>query len=119
MIGSILYNFWGSLIAFTITFIIMYQISIFPSKILLVSFLIALITFLLMFAIRYLIGYVLYTPDDKIFESLVDENETTEDEKNGEVEKKDTKADSSTVEFEDESPEEIAIVVRTMLNDNN
>lgn len=117
MIGSILYNFWGSLIAFTVTFIIMYQVSIFPTKILFVSFLIALITFFVMFVIRYLIGFVVYTPDDELFDSLVDENESDEEKVEEQVEEIDLNS-SSTVEFEDESPEEIAKVVRTMMSEN-
>ncbi|NLY81072.1 MAG: hypothetical protein GX072_14645 [Lysinibacillus sp.] len=122
MFGSIFYNFWGSLIAFTIAFIIMYQVSIFPSKILLVSFIVALVTFVVMFAIRYLIGFVLYTPDDKLFESFINEKDSSNDETKDEQEQMDNEneqqSNSSTVEFEDESPEEIAKVVRTMMSDN-
>lgn len=72
-----------------------------------------------MFAIRYVIAYIVYTPDDKIFESFIKQNESVNEESvetgqsNVEMQQIDP---TSTVEFQDEQPEEIANVVRTMMS---
>lgn len=121
MYGSIFLNCWGSLITFSITFAIMYQVSIFPSQILLVSFFAALAAFILLFAVRYLIGYILYTPDDGLFEEFIegtDENNSVQEEED-EISERDTNSlnQSSKMEFQDESSEEIAKLVRSMLSE--
>ncbi|MFC5541227.1 MAG: hypothetical protein C0P75_013150 [Bacilli bacterium] len=121
MYGSIFLNCWGSLITFSITFAIMYQVSIFPSQILLVSFFAALAAFILLFAVRYLIGYILYTPDDGLFEEFIegtDENNSVQEEED-EILERDTNSlnQSSKMEFQDESSEEIAKLVRSMLSE--
>jgi len=121
MYGSIFLNCWGSLITFSITFAIMYQVSIFPSQILLVSFFAALAAFILLFAVRYLIGYILYTPDDGLFEEFIegtDENNSVQEEED-EISERDTNPlnQSSKMEFQDESSEEIAKLVRSMLSE--
>lgn len=116
MYGSILFNCWGSLIAFAITFSIMYQVSIFPSKILIVSFAAALTSFVFMFLVRYLIGYILYTPDDGLFEEFVKEAESGKEEETELLsENHNGSRHQSTVDFDYKSPEEIARVVRTMM----
>jgi len=111
MYGSILINCWGSLIAFTITFILMYQNSVFPSHILIVSFIVAFAAFLLFFAVRYLIGYITYTPNDEMFEEFIENDDDDENLNEGRT--------SSKVEFQDESPEDIAKIVRTMMQDQD
>lgn len=115
MYGSILINCWGSLIAFTITFIWMYQNSIFPSRILIVSFIVAFAAFLLFFAVRYLIAYITYTPNDELFEKFIEEAKLKE--KDDEEEEIEEGRNPSKVEFQDDDPEEIAQIVRTMLHD--
>jgi len=82
MIGSIFYNCWGALIAFTIYFFATFQ-SYIPSRVLFGSFIAALITFFAMFLVRYFFGYVMYTPDHDIFEQFEEE---IEEEVNEEVE---------------------------------
>lgn len=121
MYGSIFLNCWGSLITFSITFAIMYQVSIFPSQILLVSFFAALAAFILLFAVRYLIGYILYTPDDGLFEEFIEgtgENNSVQEDVD-EISERDTNPlnQSSKMEFQDESSEEIAKLVRSMLSE--
>lgn len=117
MYGSILINCWGSLIAFTITFIWMYQNSVFPSHILIVSFIVAFAAFLLFFAVRYLIGYITYTPNDEMFEEFIEEAESEENDDDDE--NLNEGRTSSKVEFQDESPEDIAKIVRTMMQDQD
>lgn len=102
MVGSILSNCWGGLIAFAITFFVMLSRFYHPNEILITSSVISIITFFSMFLVRYLIGYILHTP----------ESEGTDEEEQERVA-------TSTVEFQDESSEDIAEVVRTMLNSDD
>ena len=69
MFGSIFYNCWGALIAFTIYFFATFQI-VLPFKSLLGSFIVAIIAFFAMFLVRYFIGYITYTPDRDLFEEF-------------------------------------------------
>jgi len=114
MIGSLLMNCWGGLIAFTITFLVMLGRSIFPEKILFTATIVSIVTFFAMFLIRFLIGYILYTPDGEEDEHPSQlGSEPLQDELTTE------RNHTSTVEFEDESSEDIAKVVRTMLNQDD
>ncbi|WP_285394653.1 hypothetical protein [Lysinibacillus sp. fls2-241-R2A-57] len=67
-----------------------------------------------MYIVRFLIAYVLFTPegDDEVVEGDLEENETD----NRNEENQETPTANSTVEFQDESSDEIAQVVRTMMN---
>lgn len=118
MFGSIFYNCWGALIAFAIYFFATFQTD-FPLRVLLGSFVVAIIAFFAMFLVRYIIGYITYTPDRELFEEFEeDKNEMDsklEQPKNAEVQG----IVSATVEFEDESSEDIAEVVRTMINQDD
>ncbi|MET4559159.1 putative membrane protein [Lysinibacillus parviboronicapiens] len=114
MFGSIFYNLWGALIAFSIYFFMTFQKPLTPLRIIIGSFVAALIVFFVMYLVRLLITYILFTPEtDKVqTESELDEN--VSDEQNDENQKKHNT--SSTVEFQDESTEDIAQVVRTMMS---
>lgn len=118
MFGSIFYNCWGALIAFTIYFFATFQ-TYFPFRVLMGSFIVALIAFFAMFLVRYLIGYVTYTPDNELF----GDSEIESDEMDNPIEQEEVYNNrvnvSSTVEFEDESSEEIAKVVRTMIHEDD
>lgn len=119
MYGSIFYNFWGALIAFTLYFLgLLLQQSYFPVSILIGSFIVAIIAFFAMYAVRYFISYILYTPEDKIFESFNLQNEYNNQESENEEFQDGFPSDDnlSTVEFQDETSEEIAKVVRKMMN---
>lgn len=115
MFGSIFYNLWAALIAFSMYFFITFQSSHFPIRILIGSFVTAILVFLAMFPLRYLVSFILYTPESD--EILIDDehNEIVQDESN--LEKNQEKqVTNSTVEFQDENTEEIAQVVRTMMH---
>ncbi|WP_107923065.1 hypothetical protein [Lysinibacillus parviboronicapiens] len=114
MFGSIFYNLWGALIAFSIYFFMTFQKPLTPLRIIIGSFVAALIVFFVMYLVRLLITYILFTPEtDKVqTENELDEN--VSDEQNDENQKKHNT--SSTVEFQDESTEDIAQVVRTMMS---
>ncbi len=117
MYGSIFYNCWTALLAFTVYFFVTLSQSQAPSKILIGSFVIAAIAFFVMFAVRYLLAYVLYTPEQQLFD-LIGNNEA-DGEQSGQEHQLNNELQlpsNSTVEFNDESPEEIAKVVRTMIN---
>lgn len=105
MFGSILYNLWAALIAFSIYFYITLQSSNAPLQILIGSFVAAILMFFAIFLIRYLVSFILYTPKKE--ESLADDE-------HGEAGQDDNA--NSTVEFQDENTEEIAQVVRTMIH---
>ncbi|UZN00967.1 hypothetical protein [Lysinibacillus sphaericus] len=67
-----------------------------------------------MYIVRTLIAYILYTPEvnEEAMEGELGDNEqTTTEGTNQEV-----ASANSTVEFQDENSEEIAQVVRTMMN---
>lgn len=114
MFGSIFYNLWGALIAFSIYFFSTFQKPLTPLRILIGSFIVAIIVFFAMYIIRFLIAYILYTPEDNeaVGEGELEENASDE---GNEGEQAGSSA-SSTVEFQDESSEEIAQVVRTMMS---
>lgn len=67
-----------------------------------------------MFIVRFLIAYILFTPevDEEAVEDDLDEKEL--DSTEGVTQEAPTA--NSTVEFQDENSEEIAQVVRTMMN---
>ncbi|WP_312123995.1 hypothetical protein [Lysinibacillus boronitolerans] len=114
MFGSIFYNLWGALIAFSIYFFSTFQKPFTPLRILISSFIAATIVFFVMFIVRFLIAYILFTPevDEEAVEGELEEKELDSTEGvNHEV-----PTANSTVEFQDENTEEIAQVVRTMMN---
>ncbi|EFI70392.1 hypothetical protein BFZC1_01972 [Lysinibacillus fusiformis ZC1] len=114
MFGSIFYNLWGALIAFSIYFFSTFQKPFTPLRILVGSFIVAIIAFLVMFIVRFLIAYILFTPeeDEEAVEGDIEEKELESIE--GVIQE--VPIANSTVEFQDENSEEIAQVVRTMMN---
>ena len=117
MYGSILYNCWSALVGFTVYFVLALQNQFAsPISIILGSVLAAISAFLLMFPIRYLLHFILFTPEQ--IEVVVDEYEQNE---TGEMNAQDQAMLNRTniVEFEDESTEDIANVVRTMMHQDS
>ncbi|MDD1501254.1 hypothetical protein PVA17_00485 [Lysinibacillus sp. CNPSo 3705] len=114
MFGSIFYNLWGALIAFSIYFFSTFLKPYTPLRIIIGSFVAGIIVFFIMYIVRFLIAYILFTPEDAedIVEGEHEENESG----NREEDNRETPTASSTVEFQDENSEEIAQVVRTMMN---
>jgi len=114
MFGSIFYNLWGALIAFSIYFFSTFQKPYTPLRIIVGSFVAGIIIFIVMYIVRFLIAYILFTPEDdkEVIEGEHAENESD----NGEAENQETLTANSTVEFQDENSEEIAQAVRTMMN---
>lgn len=115
MFGSILYNCWAALLGFSVYFFVALQETIIlPVNVLFGSFIAAFIVFLCMFPVRLFLSYIFYTPTEIEFEQieqLVDVESDFQNISPHHVEK------SSTVEFEDESTEDIAKVVRTMMHE--
>lgn len=113
MFGSLFYNFWFSLIAFTIYFFATFQTSYTPTRIIIGSFVSAIIVFFITFLFRMVLAYILYTPNEETLEDVVEDlnlkQQSVGDSKLNE------QTVSSAVEFPDESSEEIAEVVRTMM----
>ncbi|MFC9538324.1 hypothetical protein ACFTQ7_00405 [Lysinibacillus sp. NPDC056959] len=114
MFGSIFYNLWGALIAFSIYFFSTFLKPYTPLRIIVGSFVAGIIMFFVMYIVRFLIAYVLFTPegDEELVEGEHEENES----ENIEGENQETPTANSTVEFQDENSEEIAQAVRTMMN---
>ncbi|WP_155590252.1 hypothetical protein [Lysinibacillus cavernae] len=114
MFGSIFYNLWGALIAFTIYFFSTFQEPYTPLRVIMGSFIVAIIVFIVMYIVRFLIAYILFTPEvnEEAVEGDLEDNELD----STEGEKQEVPAANSTVEFQDENSEEIAQVVRTMMN---
>lgn len=114
MFGSIFYNLWGALLGFTVYFFVTLNDAAIPLNSIISSLIAAAASFLLMYPVRLLLGYCLYTPDDELFQQLDQENKLMQDhlfEGKAIPEQK-----TSTVEFGDQSTEEIAKVVQTMMN---
>jgi len=113
MFGSIFYNLWASLIGFTIYFVLALQnVFVAPIAIILGSFIAGLLSFIVMFPIRIVLSYILFTPEEVVLEEEI----MTIEQDNNDLHNLEMKSDSSTVEFDDESTEDIAKVVRTMMH---
>ena len=116
MFGSMYYNFWAAIIGFSIYFFGTLSDASIPFNNLVGSFITAAIAFVGMFAIRFLLGYILYTPGDDLFNSFNEENERMREQMgNNESGAADSNPSTSTMEFNDQSSEEIAKVVQTMM----
>lgn len=120
MYRSILFNCWIALIAFTLYFVSTIYLTggaAAPSKTIAMSFLWAAIGFVFAYMLRAFFNYILYTPE-QIEVAMENENrqnvlkEYADDATSGSLRNNST----STVEFKDETSEDIAQVVRTMLN---
>lgn len=115
MYGSMLFNFWAALVSFSLYFLWAMQATFpMPLQTLVSSLVAAIIGFIMMYPIRLFLGYVFYTPESIVFSDVLDET-SQEDGMNTNSQMNRPK-NSSTVEFEDDNPEEIAQVVRTMLH---
>lgn len=112
MFGSIFYNCWGALVAFSIYFFVTLSQSYTPTHILIGSSICAVIAFVAMYIVRYCLSYIFYTPEDKMFDEFKKEN----DKKNEQRASENNNTANATVQYNDESSEEIAKVVRTMMN---
>ncbi|SOB93142.1 hypothetical protein SAMN05880501_101610 [Ureibacillus xyleni] len=115
MFGSIFYNCWASLISFSIYFVVTLLNSYSPTHILIGSFIVAIITFIIMFPFRNFLFYIFYTPEEKLFEKFqaeIDKMEVYKSEDDNNMMNGNT-----SVEFNDQSSEDIAKVVRTMMNE--
>ncbi|MGR6897794.1 hypothetical protein [Rummeliibacillus sp. BSL5] len=106
MAGSIFYNWWAALAAFTIYFFCNLQSGDTPTQILIQTFIIALVVFVASFLVRYLIAFVMYTPTE------IEQEENPSDEHievNEDMEK-------ANLEVNTESQaEELAKAVKTMM----
>ena len=114
MLGSILINCWIALISFTAYFIYAIQKPfVMPLPTLLTALGVAFIGFIIAFPLRYFLGYIFYTPQEiAISGESVETEDTTSSENQPFIQQNAT----STVEFADESTEDIAQVVRTMMH---
>lgn len=106
MFGSIFYNLWGALLAFSTYFFLNFMGPTAPIMIIVKSFIAAVIGFLVTYIIRFLISYVLYTPEE---EQALEE----------EAEEASIPSSATAEEFAEENPEEVAKAVRTMMDDEN
>ena len=119
MYRSILFNCWIALIAFSFYFIkTIYDTggTAAPMQTIMWSFIWAIFGFILAYGLRAFLDYILYTPEQ--IDGL--ETEAIPNVSNG-LDNEATSGstlsvqNNSTVEFQDESSEDIAQVVRTML----
>ncbi|MER2121557.1 MAG: multidrug transporter [Solibacillus sp.] len=115
MFGSIFYNFWAALLSFAVYFIAAIQNPYaMPLPTIGTAFVVAVIAFSVMFIIRYFLGYVFYTPEAPVLSQTEEELPVVAKE----TDKTQTvpQNDHTTMEVEeDENTEEIAKVVRSML----
>ncbi|HWK24513.1 MAG TPA: hypothetical protein VNS08_15905 [Ureibacillus sp.] len=114
MFGSIFYNFWAAIIGFSLYFFCTLSDASLPLNSIVKSLLVAVVSFVLMYAIRLLLGYILYTPEEDVEKDI-------ENEQLGEQPEFQNSKDSvgegttSTIDIKDESVEDIANVVKSML----
>lgn len=100
MIGSLYYNAWIGLLAFTLYFLANFQTNQSPLSIILSSLMWAVIAFILIFVIRAILGYIFFTPEAK--EKTIEEDDLFI-------------KDSKVQQTENPESEEVANVVKTML----
>jgi hypothetical protein len=115
MYRTIFFNLWAALIAFAIYFgYTIYQTNGFatPMPTLVYAFLWGAFGFIVAYGLRYVLDYIFYTPEQAEMSISTDDDATVQNINN-------TGATKSTKEFQDENPEEIAQVVRTMLHQEN
>lgn len=116
MFGSLFYNFWAALFSFAAYFIwAIRDPFVMPWPTMGIAFVVAIIGFIVMFAVRYFIGYIFYTPEAVVHNEMESTNEdaSIEEERNQQFIPQNNR---STAEFEEENTEEVAQVVRTMLH---
>lgn len=115
MFGSIFYNFWAALLSFAVYFIAAIQNPYaMPLPTIGTAFIIAVIAFGLMFPVRYLVGYVFYTPEAPVLLPAEEEQPGVSGQETGKTETV-PQSGHTAMEAEDENTEEIAQVVRSML----
>lgn len=116
MFGSMFYNFWAALFSFAAYFIWAIQNPFaVPLPTIGMAVLAAVIGFIVMFAIRFFIGYVFYTPEAVEHTEVEGANEATMIEEDGNQQFV-PQSNRTTAEFEEDNTEEIAQAVRTMLH---
>nr|WP_106784238.1 hypothetical protein [Lysinibacillus timonensis] len=108
MIGSMLLNFWAALFSFTVYFLLNFQKQTPPVTILIWSFVMAIIGFVVMFIIRYIIGYIFYTPEEDTLNIDI--------ELAGNYNEQATERVDEASNLSEQNSEEIAKVVKTMMN---
>lgn len=116
MFGSIFFNFWAALFSFAAYFIWAIQNPFaMPLPTIGVAAIAAIIGFVVMYAIRFFVGYVFYTPEEVMHTEVENADEATliEDDGNQQFVPQSTR---TTAEFEEANTEEMAQVVRTMLH---
>ena len=121
MYRSIFFNYWIALIAFTLFFIKTIYDTVgtaAPIQTIAWSFLWAAIGFVLAYGIRAFLDYILYTPEqiDVAEETVSGQNVAYDLDHEAMSGSTLAPQNSSTIEFQDESSEDIAQVVRTMLH---
>jgi hypothetical protein len=119
MYGSQFYNVWAALFSFTGYFIWAIQDPfVLPWPTIGIALIVGITGYLLMFIVRYFIGYVFYTPVSIAFSGTAEHNG------NGKANNENenhfaSQVGRSTAEQEEDTNEEIANVVRTMLHGEN
>lgn len=115
MFGSIFYNCWAALLSFAVYFIAAIQNPYaMPLPTIGKAFVVAVIAFSVMFLIRYFLGYVFYTPEAPVLSQ--NEEELPVIAKETDNTQTVPQSDHTIMEVEeDENTEEIAKVVRSML----
>lgn len=116
MFGSLFYNFWGALFSFSVYFIwAIFDPYAMPWPTIGIAAVAAIIGFFVMFAVRYLVGYIMYTPEDVVHNEPEIMNDAVSVEEDGNQQFI-PQNNRTTTEFEEENTEEIAQVVRSMLH---
>lgn len=121
MYRSIFLNWWIALIAFALYFIVtIYQTdgAAAPLQTIAMSFLWAVIGFIMSYVVRAFFDYILFTPEqlELAMETGNIQNVSKELEDQATSGSTLSVQSKSTIEFQDESSEDIAQVVRTMLH---
>ncbi|WP_052126010.1 cytochrome b/b6 domain-containing protein [Ureibacillus massiliensis] len=116
MVGSILLNFWAALISFSLYFLLTFQKPYSPLNILIGSFIFALVGFFVMYIFRYIFGYIMYTPEDSIFEHHP--QQTINDNDNSNALQDVSNNHHTSAKDELDNPEEIANIVRMMMDND-
>lgn len=112
MVGTFLSNCWAAVIAFTIYFLITFQSLNTPTSIIVKSFVVAIIVFFATYLVRFIIAFVMYTPEENQDDANVQsESQSQNEDEDVENLKKEKTSEKITVD----QAEELAKSVKTMM----
>ena len=118
MVGTFLSNCWAAVIAFTIYFLITFQSLNTPTSIIVKSFVVAIIVFFATYLVRFIIAFVMYTPEENQDDANVQSERQSQGQSKNEDEDEDIenlRKEKTSEKITVDQAEELAKSVKTMM----